>query len=278
MELFLSHAPVLIPLLIFLGVFSGFSAGLLGIGGGAILVPGLFYLFKTLGYDPAHLMHLALGTSMATIIATGLSSSCAHYKKGAVRFDLVRNIAPGIVVGVAAGTYVAGLLSGPSLMLFFAVMLFLFSGLMILPPKMIPHEQSGPRQPLASVGGFGVGGVSALMGIGGATLNVPFMTLNGVSIHQAVASASVMGPIIAIPATIGYMLIGRDVMGLPPFSLGFVNGLAFLALAPFSMLAAPWGAKLAHRLPVKTLRMVFALFILAIAIQMLLEGLNDTSF
>jgi len=274
METFLAQAPVLIGLLLFLGLFAGFVAGLLGVGGGLILVPGLLYIFRTLGYEADNIMHLALGTSMATIILTGFSSAYAHHKRGSVRFDLVRTIGPGIVAGVIVGTYIADLLSGSALMLMFSCALFFFAGIMFVPPKTISHEFSGPKQPLASLGGFVVGVVSALMGIGGATLNVPFMTLNGVSIHQAVGSASAMGILIAIPGTIGFMMIGMDAVGMPPFSLGFVNWMALLAVAPLSIMAAPWGAHFAHKLPVKRLRAVFAVFILIVAVEMLLENLH----
>lgn len=274
METFLAHAPVLISLLVFLGLFSGFVAGLLGVGGGLILVPGFLYIFRALGYEADSIMHVALGTSMATIIFTGLSSAYAHHKRGGVRFDLVRSIGPGIVVGVGAGTYIAGMLSGAVLMLLFAFALFLFAAVMSLPPKTVPHAFAGPKQPAASIGGFVIGVVSALMGIGGATLNVPFMTMNGVNIHQAVGSASAMGILIAVPGTIGFILIGLGEPGLPPFSLGFVNWMALLAVAPLSILAAPWGAHLAHKLPVKRLRAVFAVFILIVAVEMLMESIN----
>lgn len=274
MEALLAQAPVLIALLLFLGLFAGFVAGLLGVGGGLILVPSLLYIFRTLGYEADNIMHLALGTSMATIILTGLSSAYAHHKRGSVRFDLVRTIGPGIVAGVMVGTYIADLLSGGALMMIFACALFFFAGVMFIPPKTVPHEFAGPKQPLASAGGFVVGLVSALMGIGGATLNVPFMTLNGVSIHQAVGSASAMGILIAIPGAIGFMLIGLDATGMPPFSLGFVNWMALLAIAPLSIMTAPWGAHLAHKLPVRKLRAVFAVFILIVAMEMLLENLN----
>jgi uncharacterized membrane protein YfcA len=227
-----------------------------------------------LGYETDNIMHLALGTSMSIIIFTGMSSAYAHHKRGSVRFDLVRTIGPGILIGVMAGTYITDLLSGGTLMMIFACAIFVFAGLMFLPPKTVRHEFAGPKQPLASAGGFVVGVVSALMGIGGATLNVPFMTLNGVSIHQAVGSASAMGILIAIPGAIGFMVIGMDASGLPPFSFGFVNWLALLAVAPLSILAAPWGARLAHKLPVKRLRAVFAIFILIVGIEMLMESIN----
>lgn len=266
MDEFINHAPVLLPLLAGLGLLSGFMAGLLGIGGGIILVPGLYFLFKTLGYDPALLMHMAVGTSLAIIIPTGIISARSHNKRGAVRWDVVKKIGPGIVIGVVAGTATADYLSGDSLTVIFAVALIGLAVLMQLSP--VEKENATLNQPLASIGGFGVGWLSSLMGIGGATLNVPFMTMHGISIHRAVGSSSALGPFIALPGTIGFIVIGWNVIGLPAFSWGYVNLVAMLLIIPFSMLAAPLGVRAAHGLPVKKLRLVFALFVLAVAIKM----------
>lgn len=272
MEEFLAHAHILIPLLIFLGLASGFMAGLLGIGGGIILVPGIYFLFKTLGYSESVLMHLAVGTSLAVIIPTGFSSARAHFKRGAVKFDLVKNIGPGIVLGVAAGTVVASILSGNELTLLFAIALICFSFLMQIPPKVRDDAGHGIGKAKGTFGGFFVGMLSSLMGIGGATLNVPFMTLNGVGIHNAVASASALGPFIALPGTLGFVWIGWGQAGLPPFSLGYINLLAFALIAPLSFLAAPYGAAAAHKVSVKTLRRIFSLFLIVVALKMMGEA------
>lgn len=274
MEVFLSHAPVLLPLLIALGLVAGFMAGLLGVGGGIILVPGLYFLFKTLGYAPDHLMHLAVGTSLAIIIPTGISSAFAHYKRGAVRMDLVRHIGPGIVIGVMAGTVIAGIISGTELKMIFAGALFFFAALMQIPPK---PQEGGPKEMgygRGSAGGFVVGVLSSLMGIGGATLNVPFMTLHGVPIHNAVASSSALGPIIALPGTIGFIIIGWNAQDLPPLSWGYVNLLALAVIAPLSAFAAPYGARAAHAVSVVILRRIFSIFIIIVAIKMLWEAMH----
>ena len=272
MEEFYAHAFVLIPLLLALGVFAGFLAGLLGVGGGMILVPGLYFLFKTLGYSTDVLMHLAVGTSLAIIIPTGISSAYAHYKRDAVRIDLVRYIGPGIVLGVMAGTVIADYLSGRKLTLVFACALFVFAVLMQIPPKVRHDGIHAIGRAKGTVGGFFVGVLSSLMGIGGATLNVPFMTLNGVGIHNAVATSSALGPFIALPGTIGFMLIGLGVAGLPPFSLGYVNLLALVVIAPFSVLAAPYGAAVAHKVSVVVLRRIFSFFIIVVACKMVWEA------
>lgn len=269
MEEFLAHAPVLIPLLIVLGLAAGFMAGLLGIGGGAVLVPGLFFLFQTLGYPQDALMHLSVGTSLAIIIPTGLSSARAHFRRGAVRVDLMKHIGPGIVAGVAAGIHIAGILSGRELTFVFASALICFAALMQIPPKV--REDSSHTIGIAkgSIGGFGVGALSSLMGIGGATLNVPFMTLNGVGIRNAVATASALGPFIALPGTLGFIAIGWGEAGLPPFSLGYINLLAALLIAPLGVLAAPYGAAAAHKVSVTALRRIFSAFIVLVAGKMM---------
>ncbi|PZO80893.1 MAG: sulfite exporter TauE/SafE family protein [Micavibrio aeruginosavorus] len=271
MQDLIAHAPVLFPLLLALGASAGFLAGLLGIGGGIVLVPGLYFLFKTLGYAEASLMHLAVGTSLAIIIPTGISSARAHYRKGAVRMDIVKMVGPGILLGVAAGTVIADHLSGAALTIVFAGALLLFAAMMQIPPKV--RDEGHAMTPVkGSAGGFVIGGLSSLMGIGGATLNVPFMTLNGVPIHQAVGSSSALGPVIALPGTIGFILIGLGVPGLPPFSLGYINLLAVCVIAPLSVVAAPYGAALAHSVSVKTLRRVFSAFIIIVAVKMIWEA------
>ncbi len=252
-----------------LGGVAGFAAGLLGIGGGIILVPGLYYIFRTLGYESDMLMHLCVGTSLAIIVPTGLSSARAHYMKGNVRTDLVKTIGFGIVLGVIAGTLIADRVSGETLKLVFSIALFGLAGLMMIPPERWQHKGDGPSRFKSVLAGTGIGTLSTLMGIGGATMNVPFMTLNGVSIHRAVGSASAMGPLIALPACIGFMMIGQGESGMPPFTFGFVNFLAIALIAPISVLCAIPGAKAAHALPTKKLRLVFIGLMILIAVKMI---------
>lgn len=274
MEEFLAHAPVLIPLLIALGLAAGFMAGLLGIGGGAVLVPGLFFVFRTLGYPQDSLMHLSVGTSLAIIIPTGLSSARAHFKRGAVRVDLLKHIGPGIVAGVMVGTCIADLLSGHELTLVFGCALIVFAALMQIPPRVREDASHTIGLARGSIGGFGVGTLSSLMGIGGATLNVPFMTLNGIGIRNAVATASALGPFIALPGTLGFIAIGWEKAGLPPFSLGYVNLLSAALIVPLSVLAAPYGAAAAHKVSVTALRRIFSVFIVLVAAKMMWGALH----
>lgn len=258
-------------LIIALGGVAGFMAGLLGIGGGMILVPGLYYLFSLCGFDHPQLMHLAVGTSLAIIIPTGLSSARAHYKKGGVRLDIVRAVGPGIVIGVGIGTLIADSLSGHGLKIIFAAALVVFALLMQIPAEKFRLRDHMPAQPWPTFAGMLIGALSTLMGIGGATLNVPYQTLNGVPIHTAIGSSSAMGPLIALPGAIGFIIIGWHETGLPPLSLGYVSVLALAAIAPVSVMAAPWGARAAHALPVKSMRRVFSFFIVMIAAKMMYD-------
>lgn len=274
-ELGMTEWSLLISLMLGLGLCAGFLAGLLGIGGGVILVPGLYYIFKHLGFEADVLMHLAIGTSLAVIIPTGFVSVRAHLKRGAVRIDLVKKIGIGIVLGVGIGTLIADYVSGDSLKLVFALTLILFAGIMQVNPQKFQFRDDVPPQPWTGLAGGVIGILSTLMGIGGATLNVPFMTLNGVPIHTAVGTSSAMGPLIAIPGAIGFVIIGWGQGGLPPFSIGYVNLLALIVLAPFSMLAAPWGARVAHSVSVPVLRRVFSFFIVIVAAKMLYSALAE---
>lgn len=263
-----------IAFLVCAGALAGFMAGLLGVGGGIVLVPCLFFLLDSFGYAPEHIMHIAVGTSLAVIVPTGISSARAHWRRGAVRADLVKSIGIGIVAGAGAGTAIADRLSGPALQTIFAVALLAVAAAMAFDPARLSPFRAMPRQPWPAVAGLGIGTLSTLMGIGGATISVPFMTACRVPIREAVGTASALGPVIALPAMLGFMLIGGGAEGLPPWSVGYVNVAAWIALVPASVLAAPWGARLAHSLPVGTLRRVFAAFMAVVALKML-AGIFD---
>jgi uncharacterized membrane protein YfcA len=257
------------PVLLGLGMVSGFLAGLLGIGGGIVLVPGLFFSLTALGFPPDHIMHVAIGTSLAVIIPTGMSSARAHWKRQGIRMDLVKKIGSGIVFGVFAGTVIASYLSSATLNLVFAISLFILAGIMMTDPARVKMADDVPGQPWSGLMGGLIGMLSTLMGIGGATISVPYMTLCRVPIHQAIGTASMLGLIISAPAAFGFLVIGWGQDNLPPFSLGYINFLAFALITPASVLAAPWGAAAAHKVPVKPLRQIFALFIVIVAVKML---------
>lgn len=257
-------------LLVILGLFAGFSAGLLGIGGGAIAVPGLYYILKHFGYSDVA-MHVAVGTSLLMIIFNGLSSAYAHYKKGAVDFTLLRQFIPGIFIGVGIGTLIADIFDSNALKIVFASSQILFGGYMMIFGNRIALFSAMPKQPWTAIIAAINACIATLMGVGGGVQNVCFMTICGVQIHRAIATAAAIGPFIAVIGTIGFLIIGWDNPNTPPLSIGYLNIPAFLCLTSVSILTAPLGAKLAHSLPVPKMKRVFAIFMLLIAAKMLSE-------
>ena len=259
------------PLLVALplvGAAAGLIAGLLGVGGGIVVVPVLYHVFTGLGLAEDVRMHVAVGTSLATIIATSASSWRAHWRKGAVDVALLRSWGPFILLGVVLGSGLAGLVRGPALTAIFAVVALLVSLHMAFGR---PHWRLGQDLPRgmgkAALGAF-IGGVSTMMGIGGGSLAVPALTLFGFPIHRAVGTASAIGLIIGVPGTLGFILGGWSAPDLPPFSLGYVNLLGVAAILPTSMATAPWGARLAHGLDTAALRRAFAVFLALTALRM----------
>jgi len=261
-------------LLAFLGIFAGLSAGLLGIGGGAILVPGLYYILQHFGYSDVA-MHVAVGTSLATIIFTGTSSALAHHKKGAVDIPMLKKFLPGVVIGVAIGTYLSDLLPTEGLKIIFAGSQLAFGSYMILRTNKTNLVNNLPKQPYLSVFAALNAGLATMMGVGGGVQNVTFMTICNVAIHKAIATAAAIGPFIAAIGAAGFITIGLDSEGLPPYSFGYINLAAFACIIVTSVSFAPLGAKLAHALPVPTLKKAFAIFMLLIAAKMLLEIFTD---
>lgn len=258
-----------------LAATAGFLAGLLGIGGGLVLVPGLYFVFTSLGFDSPHIMHLAVGTSLSTIMATGLSSAMAHHRRGNVRFDLIKSIGIGMVMGVVIGTLIASLVTGLWLKVFFAFTLVILAGMMRLNPDKMKKKREMPSQPWPAIAGTGIGIVSTLMGIGGAALNVPYMTMHNVRIHQAIGSASAMGLLIAIPGALGFFIIGllnsESGGSLPPFSFGYINILALSVIVPVTVLFAPLGVRFGHSLSISKMRQIFSIFMIIIALRMIYE-------
>lgn len=251
------------------GAFAGVIAGLLGVGGGLIIVPVLALLFERAGVDASVRMHLAIGTSLATIVVTSLSSLRAHARRGAVRWDVFIALTPGIVLGALAGAAVAGRLPGHGLRVFFglfelAVALQLGFHFMASAHRRLPGTIG-----MTAAGGA-IGFVSAIVGIGGGTLTVPFLVWCHVSIHQAVATAAACGLPIAIAGVVGYVATGWAAPGLPPGSTGFLYWPAFAGISTASVLMAPLGAHLAHRLPTGMLRRLFAVFLAILGVRMLI--------
>jgi uncharacterized membrane protein YfcA len=258
------------------GIVAGFAAGLFGIGGGFVVVPALFAVLPMLGAAPADLAHVAIGTSLATIVATSARSTQAHARRGAVDFDMLKAWAPWIVGGVGLGVLLAARVSGRGLATIFGVGVTLMALHFLFP--LLARRQLAEAMPSgaarAGIAG-GLGAFSSLLGIGGGTIAIIVMTLCGKSIHRAIATAAGIGFIIALPGMIGFAAIGLGQPGLPWGSLGFVNVPAALVIASTSILTAPWGAAAAHRLSPAMLGRVFGMYLLAIGGLMIRNGLGS---
>lgn len=251
------------------GVFSGIAAGLLGIGGGAIIVPALSTALLLLGYDPDVVQHVAVGTSLAIIIPTGIMSARSHYKRGALDMKVLRLWAPFIVAGTFIGGLMAGWFSGDVLRVVFAVMAFLIAANIVFgwQSKAMGHLHGSSLTHRISA--LVVGYISALMGIGGGSLTVPTLVAFGATMHAAVGTSAAIGVAIAISGTLGFIISGWGAANLPPLSLGYINLVALVLVAMLAALFAPIGAALAHKLDQKTLKYVFAAFLVAVGLNML---------
>ncbi len=256
-------------LLIYLaiGLAAGFVAGLLGVGGGLILVPVLSWVYAHEGFPAAYNIHMALGTSLGSIVLTSLSSLRAHHGHGAVRWEAVRRITPGIVLGTLAGALAAAWLPDFGLRLFFTLFLFYAATQMLLGFRPQAHRQLPGWAGMTAAGGV-IGLVSSWVGIGGGTLSVPFLNWCNVRFQEAIGTSAAIGLPIALSGAAGYALSGRYAAGLPEWSLGFIYLPALAAIASMSVLAAPWGARLTHRLPVARLRRIFAGLLYVLGLRM----------
>ncbi|HEY0921001.1 sulfite exporter TauE/SafE family protein [Devosia sp.] len=251
------------------GAISGVFAGLLGIGGGAIIVPALAYALSWLGYDNDIIQHVAVGTSLAIIIPTGISSARAHHARGAVDTGILRLWAPVIFAATLAGGLMAGLYPGAVLRIIFGVMALFIAANIVLPfqQRLIGHLHSSPltHRVFAAIVGY----LSSLMGVGGGALSVPTLAALGASMHKAVGTGAAIGVFIAISGSIGFVVSGWSARGLPPLSLGYVNVVALVFVGGLAALTAPVGAALAHRLNQRTLKLVFAAFLVVVGLNMI---------
>lgn len=263
----------LIAALLALGALIGFAAGLLGIGGGMLTVPFMTLLFGLQGFPPHHVVHMAIATSLATIMFTSVSSVRAHNKRGAVLWPVAAKLAPGIVVGSLLGAQIAGALPTRWLAFVFAAFVGFSATQMLLDRKPKPTRQLPGTGGMFGMGGL-IGVVSAIVGAGGGFLSVPFMTWCNVRIHNAVATSASLGFPIAAAGTIGYVISGARADGLPAGSLGFVHLPALIALSAASVTTAPLGARLAHALDTRKLKRLFALLLYGLAAYMLYKGLR----
>lgn len=252
-----------------LGMFAGTIAGLLGVGGGLIIVPVLVFIFTANGFPPESIVHLAVGTSLATIIVTSISSARAHHQHGAVLWPVFRQLVPGIVVGTFIGAALADLMNAASLRMFFGGFELIVAVQMALNIKPNPHRQL-PGVMGASVAASVIGAISAIVGIGGGTMTVPFLVWCNVTMQKAVATSAAVGLPIAVAGATGFLVSGLNEQNLPNYAVGYLYLPALLGIVVTSMLFAPLGARFAHRLPTAILKKIFALLLAILGINMLL--------
>ena len=258
-----------------LGICTGFLAGLLGIGGGMIMVPFLTILLSNKGVSADLAVKMAIATSMATIIFTSIASVRAHHKRGAVRWDLVKGLAPGIVLGSAiASVGVFAMLKGASLAIFFGLFVGFSATQMFLDKKPAPSRQMPGFGGQLAAGGV-IGFLSGLVGAGGGFISVPFMAWCNIAIHNAVATSAALGFPIAVANVAGYVVSGLNVENLPTGSFGYIWVPALVVIAACSFFMAPLGAKAAHSLPVKKLKRIFASILYLLAAYMFYKGLTS---
>ncbi|MBA2124883.1 sulfite exporter TauE/SafE family protein [Hyphomicrobium methylovorum] len=258
----------LVLLLVAAGLLGGFLSGVLGIGGGGILVPVLYEVFGALGVPEDIRMHVTLGTTLGVIAPTVLTSFSAFRARGSVDMDIVWRMGPWVFFGVLLGVVIADHADSVALRWIWVVFGSALAIKMVLGRDDWRIADTLPPRPWLETGGFFIGAASTLMGIGGATFTVPLLTLYGRPLLRAVATATGIGPIIALPGLVGYMIAGWGEPGLPPYSLGYVNAGALL-VAPLGVLAAPLGVRVAHGIPKRTLELAFAAFLICVVSRFL---------
>lgn len=255
-----------------LGAVAGLLAGMLGVGGGIIIVPMLVIGFTYQGLPPDLIMHMALGTSMASIMFTSVSSALSHHRRNAVNWNIVKSISLGIILGTYFGSFIASKISAQYLQFFFAVFLFYVATQMLMgkPPK---ASRTMPGFAGMSIVGLIIGVLSSLVGIGGGTVSVPFMVWHNVAMRNAIGTSAAIGIPIAIAGSLGYFINGLGVASLPEYSAGFIFLPALGGIVLLSILTAPYGARLAHTLPVARIKKCFAALLLIVGTKMLIGAI-----
>lgn len=269
----MSEYLVLAALMLATGAVGGVLAGLLGIGGGIVIVPVLEAVLRVLDVDEAIRMHIAVGTSLATIIPTSISSSRAHHRRGSVDLELARRWFAYVLLGALLGAWIAAQVHSDVLAAVFAIVVLIIALKLLLPVDDYTLAPAVPGGPLITLLPSGIGTVSSMMGIGGGTLSVAALTLLGQPIHRAVGTAALFGLAISLPGTLGFIVAGWGREGLPVGSLGFVNLLGFALISPMTFVAAPLGAAIAHRLGRRQLSVLFGAFLLLTSLRMGWEAL-----
>lgn len=265
----------LIPLILTMlatGVAAGLLAGLLGVGGGIVIVPVLDTALELRGVDPAIRMHIAVATSLATIIFTSISSARAHHARGGLDVGLAKLWGPFIFVGSLMGSVAASQVQSNVLMIIFGVMALLIAIQMVLPLDNYRPWKDVPKGPGSIITPAMIGGLSAMMGIGGGTFSVSALTMMSQPIHRAVGTASFFGLLIAVPGTLGFIVNGWGDPRLPALNLGYVNLVGVVVISPVTVMMAPIGARIAHNLGKRQLSLLFGLFLLIVSVRMLLRA------
>lgn len=256
------------------GAFAGVCAGLFGIGGGMIIVPALVWIFTAYHFPPEVVTHLAVGTSLATIIVTSISSLTAHHKRGGIRWEVWRSMALGLIIGSLVGAGIADRINGQALQALIGI------GALLVALKMLffsNKEQLGKPLPPKGVqfgAGTGIGMASSIFGIGGGSLTVPFLNWAGLPMKQAVGTSAACGLPIAIAGALGFAWFGQDVANLPEGTIGFVHIIGFFCISAASFITAKFGAKLAHQLPAATLKKSFGVLLIFAGGQLFLSGIG----
>jgi uncharacterized membrane protein YfcA len=263
----------LVLVLLAMGTFGGFAAGLLGVGGGMVLVPFITMILTAKHFPPELVVHMAIATSLATILFTSLSSTRAHHKHGAVLWPVVRLLAPGILIGSWIGPWIGKQMDSTVLALCFGVFVA-FSATQMLLNKKPKAARDLPGAPAMFTAGSGIGVVSGLVGAGGGFLSVPFMSWCNVRIHNAVATSAALGFPIALSGTLSNIYYGWNDPNLPPHSLGYIYMPALAVIVAASVAMAPVGARTAHKLPVQHLRRAFAVLLYILAGYMFWKAVN----
>jgi len=264
---------LLLVALVAAGLVGGIVAGLFGVGGGTVIVPAVFYAFEVLGVGGESNLHTAIGTSLLTIVATSRRSLKAHRSHGAVDEQILKTWTPWVGIGALIGAGVAGVTSMQGLAIVYGVCLVVIAAQLGLLPERFTLRSDLPTGWARRGVGSLIGGLSAMMGIGGGSFGGMMMTLCGRPIHQAVATASGFGVAIGAAATLGFVVFGWDTGGRPPFSLGYVNVPAAMVMGILTTAVAPWGARLAHSLDKRVLRRAFAIYLLATALSVVVKAL-----
>ena len=267
--------PITLLELCFLGLSIGFIAGLLGIGGGMLMVPFIMYFLGQLGTPPNITLKIAIATAMSTIVFTSIASVKAHHKKQAVRWDLVKGLAPGIVLGsLISSAGVFSIFKGTTLAYFFAVFVFFSATQLFINKKPKPSRQM-PETPGMVLAGSTIGFMSGLVGAGGGFISVPFMVWCNVNIRNAVATSAALGFPIALANAFGYVASGWSIEGRPLGSIGFIWIPGMVLIAMCSVLTAPLGVKVAHTLPIKQLSRIFAVVLYGLSIYMFYQTISQ---